>query len=208
MNVIPAADGWGEMGGNKPEVFAEYNSTDKNGIAVDLASRKVKFDGGTQASAVLTEAQVAELSVENVMGGSDEWNPLGLTEQAPIVTNLSLENGLLTWDNSDYAACWAVCRNGQVIAFTLEPEFEIAESRADEAVYSVRAANEMGGLGDAVEVGGSTSGIDSVGADAEVVSTVFYNLQGIRVGNDAKGLLIKVDTLASGRTVTTKVIVK
>lgn len=208
MNVIPAADGWGEMGGNKPEVFAEYNSTDKNGIAVDLASRKVKFDGGTQASAVLTEAQVAELSVENVMGGSDEWNPLGLTEQAPIVTNLTLENGLLTWDNSDYAACWAVCRNGQVIAFTLTPEFEVTESRADDVVYSVRAANEMGGLGDAVEVGGATSGIDSVGADAEVVSTVFYNLQGIRVGDDAKGLLIKVDTLASGRTVTTKVIVK
>lgn len=208
MNVIPTAAGWGEMGGNKPEVFAEYNSTDKNGNAVDLTSRKIKFDGGVQNSAILSDAQVAELSVENVMGGSDAWNPLALTEQAPAPANVALENGVLSWDDSDYVSCWAVCKDGKVIAFTTEPKFDTQTSRADEGVYSVRAANEMGGLGEAVTVGGSTSSIVDTAVDSEIVSTVYYNTQGIRVSSDAKGVLIKVDTLASGRTVATKVIVK
>ena len=138
MNVIPTAAGWGEMGGNKPEVFAEYNSTDKNGNAVDLTSRKLKFDGGVQNSAILSDAQVAELSVENVMGGSDAWNPLALTEQAPAPANVALENGVLSWDDSDYVSCWAVCKDGKVIAFTTEPKFDTQTSRADEGVYSVK----------------------------------------------------------------------
>jgi hypothetical protein len=48
----------------------------------------------------------------------------------------------LTWDDSNYALLWAVCKNGQIIDFTTEPAYTITE----EGVYSVRAANEMGGL--------------------------------------------------------------
>ena len=40
------------------------------------------------------------------------------------------------------------------------------------------------------------------------MSTVYYNLQGMRVAPNTPGVLVKVDTLASGETVTTKVIVK
>ncbi|MDE6187903.1 MAG: hypothetical protein K2G17_07210 [Duncaniella sp.] len=94
-----------------------------------------------------------------------------------------------------------------MIAFTIEPQFEVEASRAGE-VYAVRAANEMGGLGEAVAVGGATSAIDGISADDAVVSTVYYNLQGMRVSEGTQGVLIKVDTLESGRTVSTKVVVK
>ncbi|WP_304509830.1 pectinesterase family protein [Duncaniella muris] len=212
MNVTPSAAGWAEMGKNKPLVFAEYNSTDKNGTQIDLSSRKVKFDGGTQASAILTKAQADELSIENVMGGSDNWNPLAFTEQAPAPTNVTInENGEIKWDRSDYALCWAVCKDGKIIAFVTEPTHtvEAEVSRAAAPVYTVRAANEMGGLGEEVKaVYTETTGITDITADQEVVSTVYYNIQGIAVSPNTTGLLIKVETLASGATRTSKVIVK
>lgn len=213
MNVIPTSGGWAEMGSNKPLVFAEYNSVNKDGIAIDLSGRKTKFDGGTQASAILTKAQVDELSIENVMGGSDSWNPLAHTEQAPAPTNVAIdEHNIITWDASDYALCWAVAKDGKVIAFVTEPTYTIeatAVARAEAPVYTVRAANEMGGLGEEViaEFKEST-GISDITADGEVVSTVYYNIQGIAVSPNTTGLLIKVETLATGETRTSKVIVK
>lgn len=213
MNVLPSAAGWGEMGGNKPLVFAEYNSTDKNGTQVNLSSRKTTFDGGKQASAILTKAQADELSIENVMGGSDSWNPLAYTEQAPAPTNVSIdENGVINWDASDYALCWAVCKDGEIVAFVTEPTHTAeatAFARAEAPVYTVRAANEMGGLGEEVKaVYKETTGISDITADQEVISTVYYNIQGIAVSENTKGLLIKVETLATGETRTSKVIVK
>jgi hypothetical protein len=65
-----------------------------------------------------------------------------LTEQAPVPTNVTLSGNTLKWDNSDYALLWAVCKDDSVVAFTSEPNFTLTEN----GIYSVRAANEMGGL--------------------------------------------------------------
>ena len=109
------------------------------------------------------------------------------------------------------ALCWAVCKDGKIIAFVTEPTHtvEAEVSRAAAPVYTVRAANEMGGLGEEVKaVYTETTGITDITADQEVVSTVYYNIQGIAVSPNTTGLLIKVETLASGATRTSKVIVK
>lgn len=208
MTVKPSAVGWNEMSGGWPARFAEYNSTTASGTVIDLSQRKTIFADTHENNPVLTKAEADAMSYEAVMGADDDWDPASLTEQAPAPANVALESGTLTWDNSDYVSCWAVCKNGKVIAFTTEPKFDVETSRADEVVYSVRAANEMGGLGEAVAVGGGSSAITDTVVDSEVVSTVYYNPQGIRVNPDTKGVLIKVDTLASGRKVATKVIVK
>lgn len=208
MTVKPSAIGWNEMSGGWPARFAEYNSMTSTGTVIDLSQRKTIFADTHENNPVLTKAEADAMSYEAVMGSNDDWDPASFTEQAPAPANVALENGVLSWDDSDYVSCWAVCKDGKVIAFTTEPKFDTQTSRADEGVYSVRAANEMGGLGEAVTVGGSTSSIVDTAVDSEIVSTVYYNTQGIRVSSDAKGVLIKVDTLASGRTVATKVIVK
>ncbi|MCH5310407.1 MAG: Ig-like domain-containing protein [Prevotella sp.] len=186
MNILPAADGWGEMGGNKPEVFAEYNSVDKNGNLIDLSTRKLTFDGGTQASAILTEEQVAELSIENVMGSTDNWQPILLTEQAPTPKNVKLEGTTLTWDDSQYALLWAVCKNGEVVAFTIEPTYTVDDTEAE---YSVRAANEMGGLSEAAKVGDGT-GIGNVPVVNNTENAPIYNLAGQRLQKLQKGINI------------------
>lgn len=202
MNILPYATGWTEMSGHAPAVFAEYNSTDKSGNSIDLTSRKLTFEGGTQESAVLTEEQVAELSIANVMGSSDGWNPQLSTEQAPTPANVSLSGNTLTWSSSDYVLCWAVCKNGSVVAFTTTPEYTVDDATAS---YAVRAANEMGGLGEAAEPTTETS-IREVAETEDVVSTHYFNTAGIEVGSHAKGVVLKVMKLKNGKTITQKVV--
>lgn len=219
MTVKPSAIGWNEMSGGWPARFAEYNSTTATGTVIDLKDRKKLFgehkEGDVTIPAdkpnnpVLTKEEADFHSYARVMGGDDDWDPASLAEQAPAPANVKLDGSILSWDDNEYVLCWAVCKDGKVIAFTTEPTYTIeAEAAAKSApVYSVRSANEMGGLGEAVEASDMSS-ISDINADSDIVSTVYYNLQGMRVAANTPGVLIKVDTLVSGETVTTKVVVK
>ena len=206
MNILPTAYAWAEMGGNMPSVFAEYNSTDKNDNKIDLSTRKLTFDGGTQASAELTEAQVEELSIANVMGGDDSWDPTLLTEQAPAVKNVVLDGNNLTWDDSNYALLYAIVKNGDVVAFTTENSFDIStlsstlphsakasslSANAAAPVWAVRAANEMGGLNEAVEAT-QADAVSEVKAEetVSVSNGKVFNVAGQEVSASYKGIVI------------------
>lgn len=209
MTVKPSAAGWNEMSGGWPARFAEYNSTTASGTVIDLKDRKKIFADTHANNPVLTKEEADFHSYARVMGGDDDWDPASIAEQAPAPSNVTIDGNTLTWDDNDYVLCWAICKNGKVIGFTTEPSYTVEPEvgARTAAVYSVRASNEMGGLGEAVEASSQTA-IDNIYSDAEVVSTVYYNLQGMRVAPNTPGVLVKVDTLASGETVTTKVIVK
>lgn len=205
MEVIPSADGWNEMSGGWPARFAEYNSTTSSGTVIDLSSRKTTFGDGYTNNPVLTKEEADANNYYAVMGDGDDWDPASLAEQAPAATTVALNGSTLTWDNNDYALLWAVVKNDKVVAFVTVPEYTVDDPSA---VWAVRAANEMGGLGEAVKVG--QSGIDSIISDAtaNVVATEYYNVEGIRVNNSFKGFVIKVDTLSDGSKVSTKTILK
>ncbi len=220
MNVIPAAVGWNEMSGGWPARFAEYNSFTASGSVIDLKDRKKSFgdaskDGIYPNNPVLTKEEAEANNYSAVMGGDDDWDPASYAEQAPAPANVVFDGTVLSWDNNDYVSLWAICANGKVIDFVVEPTWSVsapagirAEAEGQAIVYSVRAANEMGGLGEAVKAN-SQSAIGSIDADSEVISTVYYNLQGIQVTPAVRGtVLIKVDTLRSGETVTSKIVVK
>lgn len=199
MSAKPSAIGWNDWGTNYPNRMAEYNSFTANGTPIDLSQRRTNFDNHTN-NPILTKEEAEAANYFAVMGGDDDWDPASLAEQAPAPANVQLDGMSLTWDDSDYALCWAVVEDGKVIAFTTEPSYPINNP---DAVYAVRAANEMGGLGEAVLVG-STS-IDDYYGDSEVVSTVYYNLEGMRVNDSCTGIMIKVDTLSDGTVVTSKI---
>lgn len=59
--------------------------------------------------------------------------------------------------------------------------------------------------GDITEEGGSAAGVNSI-SSADVVSNVYYNLNGQRVNNPDNGIFIKKATLSNGEIITTKVI--
>lgn len=220
MEAIPSAAGWDEMSGGYPKRFAEYNSTTSTGSTVDLKDRKKVYDAydskngdnyvnrrnETAESPILAAEEAAFYTVENIMGQDDDWDPTAATEQASAPTNVKLNGTTLAWDKNDYALLWAVCKNGKVVDFTITPSYIVDDASA---TWSVRAANEMGGLSEATVVGQGT-GIRNIAAatDAAVIKTAIYAADGTQLSNLQKGINIIVKTLADGSKKTSKVIVK
>lgn len=218
MEVIPTAAGWDEMSGGYPKRFAEYNSTTTTGTAVDLSGRKQVYDAydkkdgdnytnrrnETAENPVLTAEEAAFYTIETVMGGDDDWDPTAATEQASAPTNVKIAGNNLTWNNSNYALLWAVCKNGKVVDFTVEPTYNVDDASA---TWSVRAANEMGGLGEATEATTST-GIENITTSADVLSTKIYSADGVQVSKLQKGINIVVKTMSDGSKKTSKIIIK
>lgn len=202
MEVQPKADGWNEMSGGWPARFAEYNSMTASGTVINLDNRKKTFGDGHVNTPVLTAAEAAGLTVQNVMGGGDDWDPTSATEQASAPKNVTLDGTTLTWDASDYVLCWAVCKDGKVIGFTTEPSYTVDDPAAS---YSVRAANEMGGLGEATEAG-IADGIATATDATATGKAAYYNLGGVKTDSQQKGITIRVSTLNDGTTTATKVI--
>lgn len=218
MEVIPTAAGWDEMSGGYPKRFAEYNSTTTTGTAVDLSGRKQVYDAydakdgnnytnrrnETAENPVLTAEEAAFYTIETVMGGDDDWDPTAATEQASAPTNVKIAGNNLTWDNSNYALLWAVCKNGKVVDFTVEPTYAVDDASA---TWSVRAANEMGGLGEAT-VASTSTGIENIATSADVLSTKIYSADGVQVSKLQRGINIVVKTMADGSKKTSKVVLK
>lgn len=201
MEALPSDIGWNEMSGGWPARFAEYNSMTSTGTVISLSGRKKIFADTHENNPVLTEEEAAEAGDMSNMFG--DWQPTLYTEQAQAPTNVTIDNGILTWDDSNYVLCWAICKDGKVKDFTTEPTYTVDDTAA---VWSVRAANEMGGLSEAT-VATDATGISGIGAEAgNAVSTAYYNLQGIRVGSNCNGIVIKVDTMEDGRQVSAKIV--
>ena len=171
MNITPSAIGWNEMSGGWPYRFAEYNSQTSTGNTVDLSSRKTIFAETHENNPVLTAEEAAYYADMSNMFG--EWEPTLFTEQAPVVQNVAVSGNTLTWDDNDYALLYAVVKDGAVIDFTTDNSYELTE----EGVYSVRAANEMGGLNEASE---------SVTYAAPLILTTSQNMAGYRTFYDAE----------------------
>lgn len=219
MEAIPSAAGWDEMSGGYPKRFAEYNSTTSTGSTVDLKDRKKVYDAydskngdnyvnrrnETAESPILAAEEAAFYTVENIMGQDDDWDPTAATEQASAPTNVKMNGTTLAWDNNDYALLWAVCKNGKVVDFTITPSYIIDDASA---TWSVRAANEMGGLSEATVVGQGTGIRNITSATAAVIKTAIYAADGTQLSNLQKGINIIVKTLADGSKKTSKVIVK
>ena len=219
MEAIPSAAGWNEMSGGYPKRFAEYNSYTSTGSVVDLKDRKKVYDAydskdgdnyvnrrnETAGDPILTAEEAATYTIETVMGQDDDWDPTAATEQASAPTNVKLNGTTLAWDNNDYALLWAVCKNGKVVDFTITPSYIVDDASA---TWSVRAANEMGGLSEATVVGQGTGIRNIATATAAVIKTAIYAADGTQLSNLQKGINIIVKTLADGSKKTSKVIVK
>ena len=146
MNVVPSAIGWSEMSGGWPARFAEYNSTTASGTVIDLSGRKTTFGDGHTNNPVLTAEEAAAYSDMSAMYG--DWMPTLYTEQAPVPTDVMITGNVLSWTGSEYALLYAICKDGSVIAFTTDETYTLDDMDAE---YTIRAANEMGGLSEQSE---------------------------------------------------------
>lgn len=148
MNVVPASEGWCEMHGTIPSLFAEYNSTNGYFEILDLSKRKTSFkNANNQPTEVsykpcITDEESEQYTVDKVF---PEWFPEDKAAQIPPPI-LSVNNKTITWTDIPEAGCYAICRDRKIIAFTTKPFYNITKSY-EGACYSVRCANWYGGLG-------------------------------------------------------------
>ncbi|MDP4270882.1 MAG: pectinesterase family protein, partial [Bacteroidota bacterium] len=147
MNILPSAAGWTTMGSTPPSVFAEYNSTTSSGSLVDLSSRMTTYtynSVSTPVTPTLTSTQAAQYTIENVLGGTDTWQPKLYTDAAatPVISG---NGSSISWADNNYVLCWAVFKDGVFVTFTTANNYTIPSS-VTSGTYTVRAANEMGGL--------------------------------------------------------------
>ena len=154
MEVVPSAVGWGDMS-TIPAWFVEYNSKDGNNNDVDLSSRKTHYQYTVNeqviegystyervVTATLTAEQAAKFTLQNVLGGTDSWLPTDYTYEtaAPVV---SASGSTISWNAVDDARCYVIFKDGKYLANQTGTSYNITSA----GVYTVRAANEMGGLG-------------------------------------------------------------
>ena len=142
MEVLPTDNGWKKMS-NIPTHFYEYNSMDKDGNALDLSVRGNSPSSTNTYDPVLTDEEAAKFTIENVLGGTDSWLPTDYTYEtaAPVVTASAKS---ISWTAVDDARCYVIFKDGEYLANQTETSYDITSA----GVYTVRAANEMGGLGD------------------------------------------------------------
>ena len=151
MKAEPTAEGWGPDMNSAPQVFGEYNSKNANGGAINTSQRKTRFDGGKDGSTATTLKTVwdandaAKYTLQNVLKGSDNWDPTKLTAQVNA-PKIAQEGAEITWNNDDNARCWAIFVNGKYKANVITPSFSL-DGIATGSKITVRAANSMGGLG-------------------------------------------------------------
>ncbi|MGN0220944.1 MAG: Ig-like domain-containing protein [Prevotella sp.] len=206
MDVNALGNGWADMSGGWPKRFAEFNSYLTTGTTIDLSGRRTSWTDGSgvehKNDPILTIDEVKEMSLENVMGQDDDWDPTALTEQASAPTNVVIKGSTLSWDNNDYVLCWVLSKNGKFVCCTTENTYTVDDATA---IWTVRAANEMGGLGESTQATIST-GINEMKAEGNVLRTTLYNMSGMQVGNGYKGTVIQVQTLDNGQQVVTKTV--
>lgn len=217
MKVLPTAAGWGDPMNVVPAMYAEYNSLTSAGATIDLSNRRKTYtkDATTVTlNPVLTTAQAANYTVDNVLGGSDNWQPQLYTEQAmaPVIsfqnTVIPEYRGVLTWDNNDYVLCWAVFKNDVFVTFVTENHFNIGMSETS-GNFTVRAANEMGGLSKKSNVYTySPTSINNINNDVQLIQQKYYTIDGKSIASieNYQGVVIVRSVYSDGNVYTQKII--
>ncbi len=190
VNIYP--EGWYETMGGLPALYADYNTRDAAGNLVDTSKRQTTYYNSTDTvkdvQVSLSDAEAASYTLKNMLTGSDAWNPALITT-ACATPKVSASEGALVWPAVPYAICYVVENEvGEVAAITTERSFTPADA---DSKYTVRAANEFGGLSNktvAVSLN-SASGIDLVKA-ASAAAGDCYDLLGRKANANGRGFMI------------------
>ena len=211
MKVLPVSAGWGDPMNVVPAVFAEYNSKTAGGALIDLSGRRTTYtkDATTVTlNPVLSQAEAATYTVENVLGGTDSWQPQLYTDQAaaPLIAG----NGhTINWDDNNYVLCWAVFKDDVFVQFTTSNNYTIPQETPANTIFTVRAANEMGGLSPSSNsfAFGVTS-LSNPDTVSELVSQMYFTPEGKRIQSleGFKGLVIIRSVYADGSVIARKAI--
>lgn len=175
MWLLPRDAGWEKMGTGAILRFHEYHSMDKGGNLISLGARSLAAcaPGAGSDDCILSAADAAKYTVENVLGGSDAFTPRVLTQQIDATdadaaekdannslvwdANLHTDDDRLVWNVHNMALCYFIFKKDEVtgkwkyVTNVAQTEQGSTMSTSVEQYgtgdYCLRAANQRGGLG-------------------------------------------------------------
>lgn len=146
FDIDPA--GWRDMGA-LPALYAEYNTLDKNGKVVDMSNRKksyiidkveIPYTGKTE----LSYLEASRYTYDNIIKGTDGWNPQRFAEELAAPDNVTLTGNSLSWDARYRAICYLIFkRDGTFVGQTKSTAITVDD---EDAEYSVKSVNKYGSL--------------------------------------------------------------
>lgn len=145
--------GWFEHMGAIPVIFADYNTMDKDGNALDLSHRINKYwyisNGDTirgTSRKSFTDEEAANYTYEKVTSGIDGWDPRAMIEPTDAPNNVKVSSsGDLSWDTMPYAICYMISKANKVIGFTSSTQYSLLD-HSNLAEVKVSAVAESGTL--------------------------------------------------------------
>ena len=161
--------------------FVEYNSMDADGTRITPATNVLTFthtSGDKSYETVLTDAEAAEYAIDKVF---PDWDPEAIAAQAKYEAGEDTAGNVYLVDGKIFA--------GELPAGNLK----------------VRKANSRGGFGP--EVDANTTGVNEI-SNGNSVGSQSYDIQGNPVGENYKGVTIKVSTLSNGKKTSSKIMTK
>lgn len=125
VTVYP--EGWRNHMGGLPTLFAEYGTTDWQGHRLDLSHRCSRYWVENEqkdtiwctSKAVITADEAALYTVENVLSGTDDWQPRQVMTSCPQPV-VGIVGKYLIWQPVADAVGYVVTVNGQTKRFTTD----------------------------------------------------------------------------------------
>ena len=175
MYTQPQSYGWGRsMNSEKMYLlrFHEYKSTDAADNMLSLVTRSLALCSPEPGSDdfILSDEQASEYTLRNIVGGTDGFEPNELCMQIDAASgakadmdenhevwndNMVLDDDILQWNKHTSALCYVVFKLNETTN-----KWEYIDNTTDAIInladygtgyYSVRAANQRGGLGAATK---------------------------------------------------------
>lgn len=179
MYTQPRNYGWGKMDTGLKLRFHEYNSVDKSGYEIPLATRSLAACSPAAGSDDCILSNAADYNIRNVLGGSDAFEPQERCKQidavsglSPVITEDEIKNDApnrlewqdkiklidddLQWQPQEEALCYFLFKrdkeSGKWMYLENTTGCEISLEKLGSGDYCVRAANQQGGLGIATKI--------------------------------------------------------
>ncbi|MDD3322733.1 MAG: pectinesterase family protein [Paludibacter sp.] len=200
-HIKPA--GWKDWSGNETSSsFAEYNSTDMNGIPIDTTSR------------VSWSFQLPKADVDSLLGlqaiyqrvSTEVYNPVPICTAPSAPTSVTLNGGTIYWASVDGVAGYIILLDGQYVSETSETSY--TDNSGQTGVYSVKCVGALGQLSDATSTSTAIEDIETKRIKAfikkdeillsEPATVKLYTLNGVKLLTSEKCSSVSIKNLTNG----------
>lgn len=159
MRIPISNEGWNNMG-TVPLLFAEYNSHDIQGKAINISKRKDTYtyvDSSTgncvtgKSRTTINNNEADTYTYENIIQRGDNWNPRSFMTSLPAPKRLVQKKSIIQWQNVEGARGYIIYDSNQtIVGIVKTTRFQLPANPSKK--YTICAVNEYGHIGNNTEI--------------------------------------------------------